>query len=247
MYTLNKFAWSVANPFTLGFVMLGLSLVLSKRKWMFAAVAWIWIWSTPLLTWTIGIPLQAGYNLIEIGDVPNADAIVDMGGGVGEGVNGIPKLYEAADRAYYSAKLWHAGKAPIVIPSCEHAAESDGRFINDLGVPESAIRVEDKARNTEENALFVKHMLEFVVTNSVYMKPKVLLVTSISHMRRSMLMFEKYAPELEMIPVPSDSGVQGLDEAGFNLNWLIPSASSISSNLILAHEWLGFWWYCYFR
>ena len=62
------------------------------------------------------------------------------------------ELYQSADRAYFAAALWKTGKAPIIIPSSGNAINCDAKFLKDLGVPESAVVVENGAKNTEENA-----------------------------------------------------------------------------------------------
>ncbi len=56
-----------------------------------------------------------------------------------------------------------------------------------LGVPDSDILIENKAKNTRENAVFTKELLEKVNLNS----SKLLLITSAHHMRRSMGCFDK--------------------------------------------------------
>ena len=52
-----------------------------------------------------------------------------------------------------------------------------------LGVPDSAIIVEPASRNTYENALFTREILKEKYPNAT---PRLLLITSAWHMRRSM-------------------------------------------------------------
>ena len=64
----------------------------------------------------------------------------------------------------------------------------------DLGVPASAILVEDRARSTEENARFVAAMMQ------VHGLRSALVVTQPWHLRRSLLLFAR----------------AGVDAAGFH-------------------------------
>ena len=132
-----------------------------------------------------------------------ADAIVVLGGGMTANKVAYPyaDISEAGDRVWHAARLYRAGKAPLVVPTGCNDKDAVVPLLLDLGVPSTALRVEDEARNTEENARFVATMLKDVVPGR---KPRILLVTSAIHMRRALLMYSRYAPELEIIPVATD-------------------------------------------
>ena len=110
-------------------------------------------------------------------------------------------------------------------------------------MPESAIVVENEAKNTEENAKLVKKMVERWSGGEVEKRPKVLLVTSAWHMKRSLLMMKKYAKELEVIPAPCDCEATGRTFSGFELTWLKPEPGTFYFNSVYFHEWLGYWGY----
>jgi len=74
-------------------------------------------------------------------------------------------------------------------------------------------------------------------------KRKVLLVTSAFHMRRSVLMFHKYAPELEVVPAPSDFEMTVVMSGGWESSWLLPSAGSLERNGMHLKEFIGYWGY----
>ena len=116
-------------------------------------------------------------------------------------------------------------------------------LLRDFGVAEAAIVVEDKARNTEENAKFVENILATKNTKDA----KILLVTSAWHMRRSVLMFEKYAPNLEIIPAATDYEALVRTGKGFRLDDLMPSADCLSANSAYFKEYIGYWGYRLFR
>ena len=261
MYWLNKCVWFVANPVAVGCVAL-LAAILSitlggeKRKLMRRAgeflvglsLVWFYVWSTPVFTKVVGLPLEKFYlsegKCPAVEDFPVCDAIADLGGGVGAHTNlfAHPMLNSSADRAYFSALLWRAGKAPVIIPSGVGLECSDKAFLMDLGVPETSIVVENRARNTEGNAKEMARILSAIVDGR---KPRVLVVTSAWHMKRAMLMFKRYAPQIEAIPAPCDFECSMGD--GLAFSDFLPSPETFGRNSIYFHEWLGYLGYKYFR
>lgn len=254
MFLVNKLFWVIGNPLTIG-LLCGLAAIvfgcLGRRRCALAFGAMplllVYALSTPALTLLTGRILEEDYPYVPMDEVPSADAILCLSGGTGSSTNFCPYaiLYSAADRPYYAASLWKAGKAPVVIVSGIGAENADGKFLMDLGVPKEAIALENKAKNTEENAKFVKDVFNRVEHVGGW-KPKVLLVTSAWHMRRSMLMFKKYAPEVEVIPAATDH--ECLRGSGV-MRWcyLVPNAACIESNLRYLHEWAGWFFYKLFR
>ena len=177
MYLLNKIAWGMLNPALLGCLLAFSGLfVLAIKSFgrrgrqigiclAGCATLWFYIWSTPMFTRIIGATLERDF-LVEdrwpdVSNFPVCDVIADMGGGIGASTNISSNAYlnSSADRAYFSSLLWKAGKAPIIMPSGKGLIYSDRKFLLDLGVPENAIVVENRARNTEENAKFVERMI----------------------------------------------------------------------------------------
>lgn len=273
MYSLNKLVWAIFNPLMVGCLMLGLGIVLklvgravatgdtkgrrmSKLVWILVALSlvWLWLWGTPAWTRVVGQNLERDFldadrRIVAAVDYPVCDAIVDLGGGCGARTNmydGV-LLNAAADRAYFSALLWKAGKAPIIIASGSGLELADKVFMQDIGVPEEAIVVENEAMNTEGNAKFVERLVKSRVDekDTEVHKPKVLLVTSAWHMKRSLLMFNKYARDIEVVPAPCDFETIRVD--GFAMSDLLPDSGSFECNCRYYHEWLGIWGYKYLR
>lgn len=273
MYSLNKVVWVIANPLMVGCLMLGLGIVLkllglvitigsTKRRrifkvaWILVALSfvWFWLWGTSAWSRVVGQNLERDFldadgRMVAAVDYPVYDAIVDLGGGCGVRTNmydGV-MLNAAADRAYFSALLWKAGKAPIIIVSGSGLELADKVFMQDIGVPEEAIVVENEAMNTEGNAKFVERLVKSRVDekDAEAHKPKVLLVTSAWHMKRSLLMFNKYARDIEVVPAPCDFETIRVD--GFAMSDLLPDSGSFECNCRYYHEWLGIWGYKYLR
>ena len=253
MYFLNKIAWMIGNPAAVGTMLFVLAFALfglRRTRTMAFAVAvlgalWFYAWCTSALTILIAFPLENDY--LQLGDsgkvenFPAADAIVDLGGAMSFDTNKFNYVQGPSGRAWHSARLWKAGKAPVVIPTGQGIADTDAVFIRDLGVPESAIRVENRARNTEEHPKILTEMLRASETNKV----KILLVTSAYHMKRAMYMFEKYAPHIECYPCVADVDVSCSEE--WTWGRFLPVAANFEANARFFHEWLGLWRYRHFR
>lgn len=246
---INKSVWVLLNPMSIGLLLILFGIVLRRFRRIslgchVCAVLWLYLLSTRLTLLFIGAPLERAFlvdgRMPDAESYPVADAILDFGGGVGANTNvsKYAELFQAADRAYFSAALWKAGKAPVIIPSSRNVADCDAKFLQDLGVPESAIMLENEALNTEENA---KRIVRLLSPNKGTVR--VLLVTSAWHMKRSLLMMRKYAAGLEVIPAPCDFEATQATTEGFAWSWLKPEPAALFFNSLCLHEWLGYWGY----
>lgn len=273
VYLLNKIVGGCLNPLVIDFVLVVAGGFCLWRNWrkigfglLVSSVAWLWLWSTPMMYRWIGVVLEREWLVVKAEDAPKADAIVLLGGGMGANRDVYPyaEMWNGADRVWHAARLYKAGKAPIVIPTGSGERESSVPLLLDFGVPERAILVEDKARNTEENAKFVERMvgsLEFGVRSSEFRiqgdgssipqashsklraKKRILLVTSAWHMRRSVLMYRKYAPSLEIIPAAADYEATVIMGHPFMFRDLWPDANILFCNSYIFKELLGYWGY----
>src|SRR5207253_11386244 len=116
--------------------------------------------------------LEARYPPLEIGKLPNADAIVLLGGALRLPVPPRTdfELTEGSTRVRYAAKLFQAGKAKRVLISggnlfeqrrgIQGEAHYIQKFLAELGVPHEAILLESESRTTWENAVETKRVLE---------------------------------------------------------------------------------------
>ena len=276
MYVINKIVGGSLNPLVIGMVLIALGCLCAflKRRRIgiglsLAAICWLWIWSTPMMYRWIGVALESEWPVVKAEDAPKADAIVLLGGGMGANTNVYPyaEMWGGADRVWHAARLYKAGKAPVVIPTGCGEKESAVPLLCNFGVPDSAIIVEDKARNTEENAKFVERFFSRVErVDHVYVdgklqttsqlpttncqlptKKKVLLVTSAWHMRRSVLMYRKYASGLEIIPAAADYEATVNMGHPFAFKDICPDAEMLFRNSYIFKEHLGYWGYRLFR
>jgi uncharacterized SAM-binding protein YcdF (DUF218 family) len=169
-----------------------------------------------LLLWIASMPFTAGSLLasmerrtppVPVEQSPTADAIVILGGATGSRL--APRveieLVDASDRILHAARLYRAGKAPLVVASGGRLPWSGNRvpeseeiaeLLGEWGVPASAIRKEGKSSTTRENALETARLLP-----ELHGK-RVLLVTSALHMARALAAFRKAG--MDVIASPAD-------------------------------------------
>ena len=261
MYAINKLVFVFLNPVAITLLLLLAALAAvafcgagpSKRSKRAAiallalAFAFLAFFSTPFSQLLIGLPLERDFPPQAAEDAPCADAIVVLGGGIAATPESMPypELLSGADRVVHAARLFKAGKAPLIIPSGAGEAQATIPFLLDLGIPRDAIVAENASRNTEENALFVQ---KFLGTRAgADSKIKVLLVTSAWHMRRSILMFKRYAPDIEIIPCATDHETTLIDRRELSFFELFPNAASLDINSYLIKEYIGYWGYKFLR
>ncbi|WP_422362352.1 YdcF family protein [Reichenbachiella sp.] len=96
------------------------------------------------------------------------------------------------------------------------------------GIPQSDIIMEDKARNTRENAQFSKELISET-------SDKAILITSAFHMYRARKCFEKV--HLSVTPFPTDYYGRKLYYTPDDI--LIPSLYGLKIWTILTKEWIG--------
>ena len=275
MYTLNKIVGYLISPVGLSMALVAAAVVariIGRRKlagWAVGlALANFWLWSTPWMSGWMGVPLEADF-LVEgrvptIESLPQADAIVLHGGSMGIATNVSPyaEMWTSADRVWHAARLWReqvkrktekgeSADIKILVTGGSVKLTTAG-LLQDLGVPTNAVVFVEEPRNTEEEAKGVEGVEKVEKVEEVEKvekgdKKKVLVVTSAWHMRRTMLMYEKYAPGVEAVPAPCDfENTLGAEKAE---GWmcLLPAPEVFMWNSVAFHEWLGYFGYKWLR
>ena len=249
MYHLNKFVGFLVSP--IGIAIFGgvIAFLCAKRehrcaaKWLgVLTITWLWLWMTPVMTWVVGVPLEREFlvdgRVPMVESFPEADAIVLLGGSMGIETNlsQYAEMWPSADRVWQAARLYKAGKAPIVIATGNGAIDTTLPLLKDFGLPGGIVSFHD-ARNTEEEAKFVERMGY----------KKILLVTSAWHMKRARLMFEKYAPDIEVVCAPTDFENYIVAARPFSFSDFLPDPGAFMGNSVGLHEWVGIMGYKLFR
>jgi len=241
MYVIKKIVGFLLDPCNVAMVtgLVAFALLLARHYRRAIAlfgltILWVFIWGNSLVLGPIRAHLEKLYPPVAVKDVPTADAIVLLGGGMTSSSrwDGYPDMASGADRVWHAARLWKAGKAPIIIPTGVGVEKAEWVLLQDLGVPASAIITENRARNTHENACYVAQFLaeKGISTN-------ILLVTSAAHMRRSMLCYEQAG----LAPIPCATDYDYSPDHKFKFIHLLPSAGGMAANNETWHEILGYW------
>jgi uncharacterized SAM-binding protein YcdF (DUF218 family) len=167
------------------------------------AIAWSGFWSIPRNSDMLRRSLEDMHALDSEGALPNADAIVVLGGG---GYTWISRPGVTLDSLKYSrlaagARLYRAGLAPRVILSGggmgdRTEARNMARGMEKFGVPHSALLLEERSTDTTTNATFTASLAR---QHGVH---RILLVTSGVHMPRASLLFRRTGVEVVEVPVP---------------------------------------------
>jgi uncharacterized SAM-binding protein YcdF (DUF218 family) len=159
------------------------------------------------------------------------DGIIVLGGAINPetsaarpypGINGAAGRISATSRLakrYPQARIVYAGGAE---------AETAAQVFEDFGVPRVRVEIEDRSRNTIENAIFTKKVVN----------PKLgerwLLVTSAFHMPRAMGVFRRNDFPVEAYPVDwRTSGPQDL------LSFSLSFSDGLGRVDLGVHEWTG--------
>ena len=252
---INHFVSGVTEPVPVALALMVLGAILAwrgRRKagaWVLAAAAaWLWFMSSGLMMSIVGRGLESKYPALPVEEIPQADAIVVLGGGMGfnKDASPYPEMWGSADRVWHAARLYKAGKAPLVVISGRENGDPTQELLLGLGVPAEAIVDEDASGNTEENARNVIGLLGAGDAAGAEgaddgARRRVLLVTSAWHMRRALWNFRK-AP-FDVVPAPADYESTVMAEG---LSWpslLVPNSSCAARNSYAWKEIVGYWGY----
>ena len=245
---ISKFVIFLLSPLGTALCLAVLALLLAWRRhgrsgMTLGAIAlvWLWAWSTPLLSLWLRDTVEREFAQIPMAALPQARAMVVLGGGIEppSGSSTDVDLQSAADRVWYAARLFHAGKAPLLLLSGgsdpERQAYSEARamaiFLHDLGVPPQALLLEETSRTTRDNAAFSAALLKARGID------RILLVTSALHMPRALALFQ--AQGLHVVPAPTDFEGNRAPPAGA-LAWL-PDALYLDGSGRAMKEIVGKW------
>ena len=149
------------------------------------------------------------------------------------------QFHSASDRLLEGIRFYKTGKAKkIMIASGsgqimrpdEKEALYVKEFLLSIGIPEKDLIIESESKNTRENAVFAKKILNKQYTNGKY-----LLITSAFHMPRAKRCFDKVG----IITTPYSVDQQAGPRKYLLDHLLIPNVDSLRRWQTLIKEWLG--------
>ncbi|MES0809192.1 YdcF family protein [Roseibium sp. SCPC15] len=189
------------SNFLVACVLLGMILSIAE-KWKRSGrrLAWFGVFGlmicgfSPAANWLI-LPLEERFPRPELDS--SYDGIIVLGGAVDTivtGGRGDTALTTSGERITITArlagklpeaKIIHTGGQGVIVSAQATEAEGAARLFEDFGITPDRVILEDVSRNTWENAVFSKDLVE------PQPGQKWLLVTSAYHMPRSMGVFER--------------------------------------------------------
>ncbi len=186
--------------------------ILMRKKWLCVLVGAVFV---------LGLILIGGFlfatQILSVESNPGkADVLVVLGGG-------------AKERAARAADLFNEGAAERIIVSGIGDTEENRDVLVSKGVPVSAIELETKSKSTKENAEYSVPLLRRLGAR------RVIVVTSWYHSRRALHCFQRYAPEMEFISLPTKRDLP-------KSRW--PN-KSVRSHILLEYVKLLYYWMRY--
>ncbi len=249
-FILSKIVWFFIQPLNLSIVLTAIACaasVLSRRRLAIVAAGAAFL-ILGIGAWTsVGAvllhPLEDRFQ--RPAPLPEKIAgIIVLGGGFEAGINLVRGGYElnaSGDRfveaailarRYPEAKVVVTGGAGDLILNGEADAVTAPRLLDALGIAPERLVLESKSRNTYENAVFTKQM--------VNAKPGQtwLLVTSAFHMPRAMGLFRQAG--FDVVAWPSDYRTSGKEALGIAQD---NPQDSLQNMSMAMREWIGLFVY----
>ena len=208
-------------------------------KGLLCLFALIYLTSISVVSDPIIQSLENWYGQPAVTDMKDAQVIVVLAGGSYDGVpdfDGTGQNSESSTvRVVAGLRLHRMLHLPVVYSggsvTGDRATEASigHRFLKACGVEEKYIIMEDRSRNTAENAKYVKQICQ------QHNFDKVILVTSAFHMPRSVAFFEREG--MDVIPYPTDYKTdRNLKRNAFAFT---PSADCLYHTSLAMKEYLG--------
>ena len=214
-FVLAKVLWFLVQPSSLivGAIIAG--VLLTSSRWKTAGIRLALVGCAALLVSGLSPlgdllirPLENRFPRAELGAGPEGIAGIIMLGGAGDsrvaGRPDVAPLNEAAERVteglvlarrFPKARVVFSGGSGALLTREPPEARAAGRLLVALGIEPGRLMLEDKSRDTHENAVFTRRMIE--------PKPgeRWLLVTSAWHMPRAIGCFRQAGFPVEAWPV----------------------------------------------
>ena len=186
-------------------------------------------------------------ELVPLHETQKHDIAIVLGGFTRSGLYRVDDRYTgsaACPRLTVAMELYKMGKVDKILISSgdgavfrrtpEPEADEVRSFLVRLGIPHEAIIIENSSKNTRENAVFTAKIVA-----EKFPESKCLLVTSGSHMPRSIACFNKAG--LSCTSFPADNKAERITNEP--RTWLSPDPQYLEFWQFLIKEWIGYFVY----
>ncbi len=202
------------------------------------ALLWLMLFGTSPLPNALIRFLEAQYR--PVSPLPQVDAVVVLSGMVVLEKSALHNIEfnESVDRILAGIMLMKQGAGDYLIlaggsGSLYNQRTSEARLLRQFaiesGVPEEKILIDSSSRNTHENAVNTKALLE------KHGLTDMILITTASHLPRAMGCFKK----LGLNPIPYGVDFHAAVSPEYHLQDFIPGASNLRRTSYILHEYVG--------
>jgi uncharacterized SAM-binding protein YcdF (DUF218 family) len=243
-FFLSKILVFLISPLTWVFTLFGFAIFsknpVRKRKLFIISLVTLYVFSNSFIAdevmrlWEVTTP--------DLKPTQKYDYAIVLGGMIWyDARQDKPQFMRGSDRIFQTLPLLHSGQIKKIIisggsGSISHPEEKESvilkNYLVKMGIPDSCIITENQSRNTRENALLTKKLMD-----SLNIKGEVLFVTSAFHLRRAIGCFKKAGIE-KIVPYPTDrySGPRK-----YELDFMfLPNADAMDQWNLLLHEITGY-------
>lgn len=244
-FYLSQFLSFLAMPLTIILILIVSGSVFIRRKWgkkcLWAGIGLLLFFTNPFLSNLALLSWETDFKSFE--EIENYEIGIVLTGVTNLSKTATDRTFfnKGADRITHALQLYRLGKIKKILitggqglnPSNDQTeAEVLKRFLLMTGMPESDILIEEKSKNTAQNAEFTKAFLE---KNNISTSQEFVLITSAFHMYRAKGCFDKVS--LKTVTFPTDYYSHDIK---YDIPALIyPDANSITYWHKLVKEWIG--------
>lgn len=253
VFGLYKFAKYFAYPYTWLALCLGLLTLLTllpitppRLRWIrlctVMACTIVFFLGNPFVATQLAGHIEQRAAVIDLNEGRHFDSIVVLGGGVmGKGTlrQRVEPSSLSLRRTFCGVELFSQGLAPrLLLVGGDGSIFKEGpiesvtmqRLAIQLGVPEGAIVVEGRSRNTYENAVNTKRLLG---------SASVLVVTSALHLPRALALFKNQGIEATGYPCGYYSRNRPSDDWDIHPFAVMPTVDALATNTRSFNELIG--------
>ncbi len=209
MYAIFSFVFGFfISPFYWIIALLLIAILSKRPKWkrrsLLGAIITLFVFANPFLLYLFAQHWDVPPAPLDKGKVYGAAII--LGGFTDEDINGEGFFNAHSDRLIEGMRLKATNKVSHIVMSGGNNAFNPDQFtesgyvkkvLREFNFPDGVILIDEKSRNTGENAADTK-----VILTNGHLPPPYILVTSAFHMRRAQYIFKKKG--IDVIPYPCD-------------------------------------------
>ncbi len=238
-FVISKLLFFLIKPLVWILALLGYTLFVRnqrrKKKALIAALVLLFFFSNTWVFNQFAKLSEAEYPLLKQYDVG-----ILLGGFSNVNARNEIAFTSASDRILQAVALYKKGAIGKILISSGSAdlfknkikeADLAAQYLRTIGIPDSAIVVENQSRNTNEN---IKYSYQLISKENL--GNHVLIITSAWHIPRTKLIVQKQG-----VAMPDFYPTHFLSTA--NLSWddyIIPSVGTMNNWEILIKEWVGY-------